>query len=364
MRNYNMDIIRGIAVLGLMYMNSLHFGVFELGYVGLSHPPISDKWLHAFSLTFMDGRFRSLFCMLFGASLFVSFQKYQSLEKQKSRLWWLGVIGILHGFLLWAGDILFIYAVSGWFCLRYLQVDNQILITRIKAFLLISALVTFMVMFTVPNDIIYRDSDAFLSLYNESFNSFSGHFKNNAIGYFIMLLVLPLIIIWEIAGLMLIGILLYKSKVFEQGLTKFQLWWVGIAAMSFTATRLIISGSSSQWAFALQEPINTFAAASFALLYIHISVRLCANERQVLVSLQRVGRLAFSCYILQTFIMLWLFKWHFPEWILTFNRIDYFVVVTIVVLVQILICHVYLSYFKQGPLEWCWRKLYSKTRTS
>ncbi|MGO2478402.1 MAG: DUF418 domain-containing protein [Pseudoalteromonas sp.] len=357
MRNYNMDVIRGIAVLGLMYMNILHFGVFELGYVGLATPPSSDKWLHWISLTFMDGRFRSLFCLLFGAGLYISFQKYQSFTLQKSRLFWLGIFGLLHGFLLWAGDILFMYAVSGWFCLRYLEVDDQTLIERIKAFLLISALVTFIAMMGPENEVLYRDSEAFLSIYNESFNNLNGHLFNNTINFLIMLFVLPIIILWQTAGLMLIGMVLYKRKVFERGLSQPYLLWVSLVAASFTTFRLIISGLNNQWAFSLREPVNFFAAACVAILYIHILVRICVNRQTVLVSLQRVGRLAFSCYILQTLIMLLLFKWLFSEWIITFNRVDYFLVATIGVIVQLIGCHIYLRYFNQGPLEWCWRKL-------
>ncbi|MGO3301121.1 MAG: DUF418 domain-containing protein [Pseudoalteromonas sp.] len=42
---------------------------------------------------------------------------------------------------------------------------------------------------------------------------------------------------------------------------------------------------------------------------------------------------------------------------MTFNRVDYFLVATIGVIVQLIGCHIYLRYFNQGPLEWCWRKL-------
>jgi len=357
MRNYNMDVIRGIAVLGLMYMNALHFGVFELGYAGLATPPDSDKWLHWTSLVFMEGRFRSLFCILFGAGLYISYQKYQSITLQKSRLFWLGVFGLVHGFLLWAGDILLIYALSGWFCLRYLSADEQTLIGRIKAFLVISALVTFMLMMAEPNEIIYRDSEQYLNLYNESFASLSAHFINNTTMFLIVLLAIPIVILWEVAGLMLVGMLFYKRKIFEHGLSQSQLLWVSVAALSFTVIRLILSGLNSQLAFALQEPINLFAAASVAILYIHIVVRVCVNQQTALQALQCVGRLAFSCYIFQTLIMLWLFKWQFPQWNITFNRIDYFLLVTIVVLMQLFLCHQYMRYFNQGPLEWVWRKL-------
>lgn len=86
MRNHNMDIIRGVAVLGLMYMNAYFFGLFEFGYVPLTNPPLSDHIIQCFSLIFIDGRFRSLFCLLFGAGLYIQWQRWQSHEKLIKRL--------------------------------------------------------------------------------------------------------------------------------------------------------------------------------------------------------------------------------------------------------------------------------------
>ena len=52
MRNINMDVLRGIAVLGLMFMNAYFFGVFEYGYVPSPQPPLSDNIIHTAALIF------------------------------------------------------------------------------------------------------------------------------------------------------------------------------------------------------------------------------------------------------------------------------------------------------------------------
>lgn len=90
MRNYNMDFIRGIALLGLVYMNAYGFGISNMKYTPLSSPPISDAIIHAFNCVFVDGRFRTLFSVLFGAGLYIQWQQYKSTVLIKNRLYWLG----------------------------------------------------------------------------------------------------------------------------------------------------------------------------------------------------------------------------------------------------------------------------------
>ena len=98
MRNYNMDFIRGVAVLGLVYMNAYAFGIFEYGYTPLTNPPVSDSIIYTLSSVFVDGRFRTLFSLLFGAGLFIQWQRYKSQVQIKSRLYWLILFGLAHGF--------------------------------------------------------------------------------------------------------------------------------------------------------------------------------------------------------------------------------------------------------------------------
>ncbi|WP_351060250.1 hypothetical protein, partial [Psychrobacter sp. TB20-MNA-CIBAN-0197] len=69
-------------------------------------------------------------------------------------------------FLLWAGDILFVYGVSGWFVIKYLESDSNVLLKRGFAFTLLSAVITLLVISSVPDEIIYRDTAQFIELYN------------------------------------------------------------------------------------------------------------------------------------------------------------------------------------------------------
>ncbi len=354
MRNYNMDFIRGVAVLGLVYMNAYAFGFFEYGYTSLTNPPVSDSIIHIFSTLFVDGRFRTLFSLLFGAGLYIQWQRYKSDVQLKSRLYWLILFGLAHGFLLWAGDILFVYGVSGWYALKYLESDNELLLKRGTAFILLGGVTTGLVMYSAPADIIYRNSEDFISLYNPHYiDYFISNISMNAL----MIFIVPIMTMWMCVGIMLIGIYLYKQDVFSKGLNSQQLTVAVIVSIIFSVFRLCISQYNSGFMYAIQELINMFAALGMAALYIHLVVKFCNNSAHVGKLIQQTGRLAFTLYISQTLMQLLLYKVLFTQWVLSFNRIDYWLVATALVALQLLFTFIYSRYFSQGPLEFVWRKL-------
>ncbi|MFK3859681.1 DUF418 domain-containing protein [Pseudoalteromonas rhizosphaerae] len=356
MRNQNMDVIRGLAVLGLMYMNAYSFGLFEFGYVPLQSPPFSDHVIQWVSLSVIDGRFRSLFCLLFGAGLYIQWQRYQQVEQLQKRLKVLAVFGLLHGFLLWAGDILFIYACAGWLVIQYLDASDEMLLKRGWQFLSLAAAITFLIALVDPTLTIYRDSADFLASYNASQGSALTIFVNNSVMFIVMLIALPLITLWMAAGLMLFGIYGYKNKLFETGLTKLSKIRVLSIALLLSAIRISFEYQSSLFISALKEPVSWFAALLTALLIIHFVVMLMTKHDFHFIALQRAGRLALTLYLMQTICLLLLFKVFYPHWVLSFNHLEYYVLVSGLVIFQLSFSVIYSRYFKQGPMEFIWRK--------
>lgn len=357
MRNYNMDFIRGVAVLGLVYMNVYAFGVFGLSYTPSIHPPFSDHVIATFSRVFIDGRFRTLFTLLFGAGLYIQWQQYQSLVPIKSRLHWLILFGLLHGFLLWAGDILTAYAVSGLFVLKYLKSNDEGLLKQATSFILLGSAITALIMFFNDYSTLTREADAFITLYNNDHASFLSQFSENIRLYIFMLLLVPTVLLWEVSGLMLIGIYLYKQRIFTDGLNSKQLILLTCACITFVMFGFYLKPYNEGVMYALQEPVNNIAALSMAILYIHFIVNFCRNRAGVGKLIQQTGRLAFTLYISQTLMQLVLFKIIFTHWILELDRIDYWFIATGLICLQLIFTSIYSRYFKQGPLEYGWRKL-------
>jgi len=116
-----LDLIRGVAVLGILAVNVLHFSnapsaVFTPHATSIG--TAADVGVFAAILVLFEGKMRALFSMLFGASLLLLTDRAAQTAGDGPapvvrRLLWLAVIGYLHFLLLWDGDILFLYAIAG-----------------------------------------------------------------------------------------------------------------------------------------------------------------------------------------------------------------------------------------------------------
>ena len=129
-----LDLIRGIAVLGILAVNIMGFA----GPTAAIYSPhaletgsLADEALFALTLVVFEGKMRALFCLLFGASLVLFVEKHNrqgrnGLALQLHRLCWLALFGYLHFLLFWWGDILFLYAIVGIVALFLTILDTRI----------------------------------------------------------------------------------------------------------------------------------------------------------------------------------------------------------------------------------------------
>ena len=121
-----LDLVRGVAVLGILLMNIVTFAMPEAAYynpAAYGSPSRLDYWVWAINAVLVDGRMRGLFSVLFGASLLlvVDRAEAQGLDAARvhyRRMLWLFVFGLTHLFLVWWGDILHHYAIVG--CVAFL----------------------------------------------------------------------------------------------------------------------------------------------------------------------------------------------------------------------------------------------------
>ena len=121
-----LDLIRGVAVLGILLMNIVAFAMPEAAYYnprayGLHGP--ADMAIWAINAVLVDGRMRGLFSVLFGASLLLVADRAEASGRSAARVHyarmaWLFVFGLVHLFFVWWGDILHHYALVG--CIAFL----------------------------------------------------------------------------------------------------------------------------------------------------------------------------------------------------------------------------------------------------
>jgi uncharacterized protein len=120
-RIVSIDVLRGFALLGILPMNIQYFSMIGAAYTnptayGDLHGANFMVWL--VSHVFADEKFITIFSMLFGAGIVLMTNHVEAAGRRPGRLHyrrmgWLILFGLIHGFLLWSGDILFCYGVSG-----------------------------------------------------------------------------------------------------------------------------------------------------------------------------------------------------------------------------------------------------------
>ncbi|PCK32451.1 DUF418 domain-containing protein [Pseudoalteromonas piscicida] len=113
----SLDFIRGIAILCILLINIESFaypnpwGSYQYGFM-----TDADSYVRYWVYVFAQGKFYGLLAMLFGAGLTIIIQKQPydfAIKLSAARLLSLFLIGIVHAYLVWSGDILYHYAVIG-----------------------------------------------------------------------------------------------------------------------------------------------------------------------------------------------------------------------------------------------------------
>jgi uncharacterized protein len=127
-RHQRIDALRGLAVFGILLINVWGF---VYGYTALRYGVLAetasnwDRLAVFLCAAFAEQKFYPIFAFLFGAGFGLqigSLIKQAGLEDARRlyrrRLAWLLACGVLHAVLLWFGDILSAYALTGFWLLR------------------------------------------------------------------------------------------------------------------------------------------------------------------------------------------------------------------------------------------------------
>ena len=113
-----LDAVRGVAVLGILTMNAVSYGLSPAAYFNLDADG-SDTWLDwligGAGEVLFDQKFMGLFSLLFGAGIVLFADRAESKGRRAGwfSLWrnfLLLLIGLAH-MAMWDGDILVLYAV-------------------------------------------------------------------------------------------------------------------------------------------------------------------------------------------------------------------------------------------------------------
>lgn len=120
-RHLSLDVIRGVAVMGILLANLPAFAFPAAAYFspqawGGRGPAEIAAWLANF--VFVEGKMRGLFSVLFGASMLLVIERATAAGENPARVHYARMavlfgIGLAHMYLIWWGDILAHYALVG-----------------------------------------------------------------------------------------------------------------------------------------------------------------------------------------------------------------------------------------------------------
>jgi len=145
-RIVTLDVIRGVALFGILLENMSLFA-FPVESVNpvTEYTTAADQLVAFFRLVFVDGKFYTLFCILFGMGMVLQSKRAEESEGAFTRTYIrrlvvLMLIGVAHGLLLFSADILAFYAVIAFAALPFRRARSKSVLVMVFVFFLISPL--------------------------------------------------------------------------------------------------------------------------------------------------------------------------------------------------------------------------------
>lgn len=385
-----LDVLRGLAVCGILIGNMQWFSGYGMMPETLaSQSPFGDQLTHFLVHFFVEGKFYSIFSFLFGFGFALQIARAEERGDPKAslfkrRLFWLLVIGLLHAYLLWAGDILSIYALMGFLLIRFRKKTNGSLLkwafillvipilTYILFYILFQAFVTPEALAKLDVAKMDRWNDAVRTVPQSSYlHILTGYNLNYVVGRYASLIFemrLP-----KLLAMFLLGFYAYRRGFF-QNLSSHQTF---IRRVLVYGLILGLLGNIAFAALAGAEAVippspagivgvitYAFGVPALALFFIALVATLWqkAAWRRLLAFLAPVGRMALTNYLLQTVICVLIFYGYGFGQFGRFGARTVTLIALAIFLFQILVSALWLKYFSYGPMEWIWRQLTYRRR--
>lgn len=387
-----LDVTRGFAVMGILAMNIVAFAMPENAYItprAWGGDTGADLWVWAFNYVVFDSKMRGLFSMMFGASTLLVIQSAVAAGANPAgthygRMIVLALFGLIHFFLIWFGDILFLYAMCGMLLYLFRNLSIKALRRWAVGFFVLGMVfagaqfgaLSMGGMAAAPPELRQaytnvsakmaygsEDSQEQLDLYRSDLPTIvTTKLRDDIAQPFVgVLLFGP-----ETLALMLIGMIMFKSGLLRgtwelARLDKWRNWCLGIGIVANllllwwqfqTGLDPIILLLATFWA---SVPFDFLMSIGYACLFMGLAQRFATSP--LIARFAAVGRAAFTNYLGTSLLMTALFYgWglgQFGYW----SRIEIYGPVLAIWVLMLLWSKPWLDRYRFGPLEWLWRSL-------
>lgn len=409
-RIQSLDILRGIAVFGILMMNITAFALVFPAY----YNPTIDGGSTGLNLAtyevvtvLFEGTMRGIFSLLFGAGIVLLTSRMEeggaglmTAEIHFRRMLWLLLFGFIHwALMLWIGEILFAYAICG----LLLFAPRKLPAFQLLA---IAGLILSVAAFIANQD--YQETKASEAAYQsvqqslaegstptveqqsviEEWKSHQAHAKVSEedaegarqlhnlpywetveaqfpISYDYQWATSPRWLLLDIIPFMLIGMALLKLGILD-GAAKTRTYLamlvlgygIGIP-LGMYEVGLAVAGNFS--AVSIAEADRTYQISRLAMVVGHLGLLLLIIKSGIFAPLQRAfaaaGKMALTNYLMQTVICVTIFYGFGFALFGAFERHELYYIVATICTVQLIWSVLWLKVFRFGPFEWLWRSL-------
>ena len=376
------DILRGLALFGILAANIRGFAGPAITYFvpQLFWTALHDRIAQAFVDTFIQGKFITIFAFLFGVGFAVQFDRATERGARfgrtyARRLFVLLVFGLIHGLLIWFGDILLVYALGGFILLLFRKRTNKTLAIwaaialSVMPLLMTGAFIAAQAGAKIPDPTpkaadIAKAADTYD---NGSWLEIAKLRASDAVkhnwGYF------P-VMTWHILGLFLLGVLAWRKRVFHpspESLPRYRkamAWGLAIGVGGNAAMTVL------KWVFdPPQMPITVvslvvvllgvISVPALSLGYICLVIVACQSLtlRARLRRFAAVGRTALTNYLLQSVVGTLIFYNYGLGFFGDVGPAVLLPLTFVIFAAQLYASSWWLRQYRFGPVEWVWRRL-------
>jgi uncharacterized protein len=407
-RFVSIDVLRGVAVLGILVMNIYAFAMPFIAY----NNPLVMGGLEAHNLgtwffthILFDQKFLSIFAMLFGAGLVVMSTRAESRGTRFGRIFyrrqfWLMLIGAVHGYLIWMGDILFVYAAIGMLVYLFRNRKPRTLIIVAILLLPVGLLLSYGNAKMTEGIIVevaeieelqasgtelsdeqtktledWERSRQFMAPTDEDMQDdldvhrggYAGIVEHRAPIVLMMQVFVTLFFgIWRVGALMLIGMALMKLGVFSAERSvgfyrKMMLagYLIGLPLTIFSASDMYAHQFNPLYVMRIGGIANYWGSLIVACGHIGLVMLVvkAGALQQLMARFAAVGRMALTNYLMHSVILTTVFYGYGLGLYGSIPRFWQMGFVIGVIGVQLLLSPWWLDRYRFGPVEWLWRSL-------
>jgi uncharacterized protein len=376
-----LDAVRGAAVLGILLANVIAMAGFPFlppdHYRSL---PLAD-WhpiAHFMVLLLVEAKFYSLFSLLFGVGFAVFVQRAAARGTDaarlfKRRLTGLLIIGLVHTFLIWMGDILATYAIIGFALVPFLRKDDRTVLRWAAAMLILPIALYALLMVVAwaasmpaqpsgaaggPPPILLQAAAGFAA------GGYWEVLKGNAILTAAQIVRRFLLMFFpRVFGMFLLGFYIGRRNLFadldghRDLLWRVLIWGAAIGLpLSFIGAQLEgRSMGTPGMAGLLETTVKSVGVPALSLAYAAGLCLVFARARGLRRAFAAPGQLALTNYLLHSVAALAIF---YGIGLGLMGRVPLVIVLggaVAVFLLQMVASRIWLAYAVFGPVEWLWR---------